>query len=162
MFEILIVILPLFLIIVLGALLEHLKIANENWSSVLNSFALKIGFPALIFGALTKTTFDLTAQLDLVAANSIFLIGSFALAFLIGKLLRLDHKNMRTLFITMGFGNVAYMGIPTLVEISGEKVLPIASLIVAVYLFWIFTVGIGFLDHWQQKTHHQRHPSEIS
>lgn len=148
MLEILIVILPLFLIILLGAFLEHIKIADEHWSSVLNNFALKIGFPALIFAALTKTSLNLTEEIHLVAANSLFLLGSFVLAYIIGKLLRLDARNKRTLFITMAFGNVAYLGIPTLVQISGEGILPTASLIVAVYLFWLFTVGIGFLDHW--------------
>jgi len=149
MLEILIVIAPLFLIILLGAFLEHLKIADEKWSSVLNNYALKIGFPALIFAALTKTNLNLSEQTGLIVANSLFLLGSFLLAYLIGQILRLNPRNMRTLFITLAFGNVAYLGIPALVQISGEAILPIASLIVAVYLFWMFTVGIGFLDYWQ-------------
>jgi predicted permease len=41
---------------------------------------------------------------------------------------------------------VAYLGIPILTRVSGEAVLPAASLIVAVYLFWIFTLGIGVLE----------------
>ena len=152
--EILLVIAPLFLIILLGAFLERLKIADERWSHVLNEFALKIGFPALIFAALTGTRFNLSLQLDLIAANSAFLIGSFLLAGLIAKILKLDTKNLRTLFITLGFGNVAYLGIPTLVQIRGEAILPVASLIVAVYLFWMFTIGIGFLEYWQSGKKH--------
>jgi len=149
MIDVLIVIAPLFLIILLGAFLEYLKIADEKWSHVLNGYALKIGFPALIFAALTKTKLDLSLELDLIAVNSTFLVGSFFLAALIAKILKLNTKNLRTLFITLGFGNVAYLGIPTLLQIKGESVLPVASLIVAVYLFWMFTVGIGFLDYWQ-------------
>ena len=57
----------------------------------------------------------------------------------------------RTLFICFVFGNVAYLGIPTLVQISGESILPTASLIVAIYLFWMFSVGISFLDFTQNQ-----------
>lgn len=153
MLEIFVIILPLFLIIVLGAILERLGIANERWSIVLNSFALKIGFPALIFSALTKSDLNLLKQLDLVVANSVFILLSFLLAFLIGEMLKFSAKNMRTLFITLAFGNVAYLGIPTLEQVMGEGILPVASLIVAVYLFWMFTLGIGLMDYWQ---HHKK------
>ena len=131
--------------------MELLKIANDQWSNVLNNFALKIGLPALIFSALTKTSFVFSQQVDLISANSIFLVASFILAYIVGKLLRLDSKNFRTLFICLAFGNVAYLGIPTLIQIFGETILPIASLIVAIYLFWMFTIGIGFLDYSQRR-----------
>ncbi len=147
MLEILIVIAPLFLIILLGAFLEHLKIADERWSNVLNNYALKIGIPALIFASLTQSSFVISDHLDLISANSIFLVASFILAYIIGKALKLNAKNLRTLFITLAFGNVAYLGIPVLLQISGESILPAVSLIVAVYIFWMFTVGIGFLDY---------------
>lgn len=149
MLEILIVIAPLFLVILLGAFLEHIKIADELWAEVLNNYALKIGIPALIFAALTSSSFVISDHLDLISANSIFLIVSFILAYIATKALKLNARNMRTLFITLAFGNVAYLGIPVLLQISGESILPVVSLIVAVYIFWMFTVGIGFLDYWQ-------------
>ena len=151
MIEVLIVIAPLFLIIFIGALLRWAKIADDNWSSVLNSFALKIGLPALIFSALSKTNFVFSEQSELIYANSLFLIVSFVVAYIVAKLLRLNSKNLRTLFICLAFGNVAYLGIPTLIQIFGESILSIASLIVAIYVFWMFTVGIGFLDYSTQR-----------
>lgn len=147
MIEVFIVIGPLFLIIVLGVVLVKLKIAGEHWSPVLNAYALKVGFPALIFSALSGADLQLSSQLPLITANSALLIGLFLIAWIAGKAMRLSSKNFRTLFICLGFGNVAYLGIPTLVQILGEGILPIASLIVAVYLFWFFTVGIGVLDY---------------
>ena len=151
MLNILMVIAPLFLIIFLGAFLARIRIANETWTDVLNNFALKIGLPALIFSALSGTTFKWSDEINLITANSALLIGSFVLAGIIGKLLRLNKQNFRTLFICLGFGNAAYLGIPTLVQIFTESILPTVSLIVAVYLFWMFTMGIGFLDYSQQK-----------
>ena len=88
----------------------------------------------------------------MIYANSLFLIMSFVIAYLVAKLLRLNSKNQRTLFICLAFGNVAYLGLPTLIQIFGESILSVASLIVAVYVFWMFTVGIGFLDYSTQRS----------
>ena len=151
MLNVLIVIAPLFLIIFLGVFLARTRITNEAWTDVLNNFALKIGLPALIFSALSSTTFKWNEEINLITANSALLVGSFVLAGVIGKLLRLNKQNFQTLFICLGFGNVAYLGIPTLVQIFTESILPTVSLIVAIYLFWMFTVGIGFLEYAQQK-----------
>lgn len=153
MINILIVIAPLFLVIFIGAFLAHAKIADEHWSKVLNSFALKIGLPALILSSLSKMTFVFSEQANLIYANSALLIGSFLVAYIIGKILNLNPRNFRTFFICLGFSNAAYLGFPTLTQIFGDSILPQASLIVAVYLFWIFTIGIGFLDYTKQKNH---------
>lgn len=151
MFQVFIVIAPLFLIIFVTAFLQRIKNIGDNWSLVLNDFALKIGLPVLIFSALSKTNFSFFEQSDLIIANSVFLIVSFLLAFVIGKIFRLDGKMLRTFFICFGFSNIAYLGIPILVQVSGESILPTGSLIVAIYLFWMFTVGTGFLDFTQQQ-----------
>ncbi len=145
------VIAPLFLIILTGALLQRFRIIGDNWQTVLNEFALKIGFPALIFTSLTKAPFSFTEQAPLIAVNSLFILVLFFLAYILGKILKLDDRMRRTLFIALVFGNIAYLGIPILVQVSGEKVLPTASLIVAIYLFWNFTVGIAFLDITQRQ-----------
>jgi hypothetical protein len=145
------VIAPLFLIILAGALLQRFRVVGDNWQTVLNEFALKIGFPALIFTSLTKAPFSFTEQAPLIAVNSVFILVLFFLAFIMGKLLKLNDRMRRTVFITFVFANIAYLGIPILVQVSGEKILPTASLIVVVYLFWNFTVGIAFLDITQRQ-----------
>ncbi|MFH1012151.1 MAG: AEC family transporter [Candidatus Peregrinibacteria bacterium] len=147
MTQILTIIAPLFLIIFASALLQKFKNIGDDWSKVLNDFALKIGLPVLIFLALSKAPFSFYEQARLIIANSLFILGSFLAAIIIGKILRLEKQMFRTLFICFVFGNVAYLGIPILTQISGEKILPTASLIVAIYLFWLFTVGIGYLDY---------------
>lgn len=147
MTQVLTVIAPLFIVIFASALLQKFKNIGDDWSKVLNDFALKIGFPVLIFSALSKAPFSFSDQAQLIIGNSLFILASFLAAIIIGKILRLEKQMFRTLFICFVFGNVAYLGIPILVQISGEKILPTASLIVAIYLFWLFTVGIGYLDY---------------
>lgn len=151
MIQILTVIAPLFLIIFVSALLQKFKNIGDDWSKVLNDVALKIGLPVLIFSALAKAPFSFSAEANLIISNSIFLLASFVLAFITGKILRLEKQMFRTLFICFGFCNIAYLGIPVLVQTAGEKILGTASLIVALYLFWMFSVGIGYLDYSIEK-----------
>ncbi len=147
MLKILLVISPLFLIIFASAIVQRIKNIDESWSIVLNKFALNVGLPALIFAVLAKTNISFTNELDIIIANSIFMIAGFVVAFLFSKVLRLSKKMARTLFISLAFGNIAYLGIPVLTQIYGESVLPSVSIIVAIYLFWIFTIGIAYLDY---------------
>ena len=151
MLNILITILPLFLIIFASAILQkYLKVGKE-WGKVLNEFALKVGLPVLIFAALAKTQFSFVEESGLLIANSIFLILSFVAAWFLGKLFQMKKKMRLTLFICFGFVNFAYLGIPVLTSVAGNEVLPTVSLIIAVYLFWMFTLGIGYLDYKMSK-----------
>lgn len=147
MTAILTVIAPLFLIIFVSALLQKFYNLGADWATVLNKFALKIGLPVLIFSALSKTPISYFEHGGLLIANSAFLIISLVLALIIGKILRLKKEMHSTLFICFSFGNVAYLGIPILSQVYGETILSTASLIVAVYLFWLFSLGIGYLNY---------------
>lgn len=146
MIQILNIIAPLFLIIFLSALLQRIKNVGDNWSTVLNEFALKIGLPVLIFSALSKAPFSFFEQRHIILFNSLLILASFTLTFFLGKTLRFKDDMLRTLVICLMFSNIAYLGIPTLTQVFGLTILPTASLIVAIYLFWLFTVGVGFLD----------------
>lgn len=154
MLQTFLVIAPLFLIILGAAVVQKFAKVSGSWGRVLNSFALNVGLPALIFAALSRTDVLFRDELDVVLLNSIFLIGSFVVSYIIAQVFRLKKQARRTLFICFAFGNIAYLGIPTLVAISGEAVLSRVSLIVAVHLFWIFTIGIGYLAYTQGRKHH--------
>ena len=151
MFQILNVIAPLFLIIFSTALLQKWKGMGNDWSHVLNEFALKVGLPVLIFSALSKVPFSFSEQADLLLSNSIFILVSQALALLVGKLLGLKKQMFKTLFICFSFGSVAYLGIPILTQVYGEPIIPTTTLIIAIYLFWVFTIEIGYLDYSMAK-----------
>jgi predicted permease len=151
MIEILNIVTPLFLIIFMAAVVQKYKNIGDEWGRVLNDFALNVGFPVLIFTALAKTSFSFSAEYTLIIANSLFILFNFLLALLIGKILRLKKQMLLTLFICFVFGNVAYFGVPILTSTSGSEILPQVSLIIAIYLFWIFTIGIGYLDYSLEK-----------
>lgn len=149
--QILTVIAPLFLIIFGSALLQKWKHIGDDWSKILNDYALKIGLPVLIFSALAKAPFSFFEQAGLIIANSVLILASFLAAVIIGNMLFLGKQMRRTLFMCFAFGNVAYLGIPVLIQTFGEQILPVASLIVAIYSLCFFTIGIGYLDYSTEK-----------
>jgi len=144
MYEIFLVITPLFLII-FGSAFVGRKHLESNWTEVLNSFALNVGLPALIFISIAEVSFE--GQFYIVLANSLFILISFLIVYVLGKVVRIKEKTIKTIFICLAFGNIAYLGIPVLTQIYGQKILPNASLIIGVHLFWLFTIGLGYLDY---------------
>lgn len=151
MLEILLIIAPLFIIIFAAAIYQKAQNLSEHWSIILNDYALKIGFPILIFSALASTTFSFTKEANLIIYNSLLILITFLLAYLFGKAFKLKKQMFRTIFICLGFGNVAYLGVPVLTQIKGEAVVASVSIIIAIYLFWMFTIGIGYLDYSKGK-----------
>lgn len=151
MLNILIIISPLFLIILLGAILRRFKVADENWQKVLNDYAFKIGFPALIFLALYKTEFSMEIHAQLLLVNFIFLVSIMLFFFFTGKLFKIKAKFLKTLIICAVFGNVAYLGIPVIENVFGINAVSTASLVISVYLFVVFTLGISAMELIEQK-----------
>lgn len=146
MLHILIIITPLFLIIFASAVFQRARNLGEEWISVLNEYALKIGLPILIFSSLSKARFSFAEQAPMLLANSLLLIGTFIVVAVVLKPFKMPEKKHKTMLICLMFSNVAYLGIPVLSQLYGEIILPTTSLIIAVHVFWFFTLGIGYLD----------------
>lgn len=139
-------ILPLFLAILVGLLFSRSKSFKKEWIDVLNDYALWIGFPALIMVALFKLNVPLVTYINLVGWNSAYIVCSMLLAFPVARLFKLNSDTMRTLVLAFSFGNVSYLGIPVLLNTYGDDVLAESTMISAVYLFWLFTLGITLVE----------------
>lgn len=147
MIPILNVIAPIFIIIFASAIFQKIKPVKNSYMRVLNQFALNIGLPLLIFSSLSRTKISLADEFNLIIINSLYILFIFFTTIIISKILALDKKTARTILICTMFSNVAYLGIPLLTEIYGQEILPQVSLIVAIHLFWIFSLGIGHLEY---------------
>jgi predicted permease len=147
---------PLFLVIFVGMVISRNKTVDEKWLEVLNNYALWIGFPALILVALSRLQWDLNLYGYLIGWNSARILISILLVFPISALLHLKNTTRRTLFLAVSYGNVAYLGIPVLKNAFGEEVLPEATMISAVYIFWLFTLGIFLVEYFGDHKVHLR------
>lgn len=140
-------VLPIFILILFGAVFVNIKLAKSDWVNVLNDYVVRIGFPALILSSLSRLEWDVHLHGKILIVNSIFVLFCFAFALIISHVFRFDPKLKRTLFIALPYGNVAYLGIPLVVSFWGDKFQPEASLITACYLSWIFTAGMMYLEY---------------
>jgi malate permease and related proteins len=142
MFErILGIILPIFLIILLGYLFAR-RVKPDM--AMVNRISMTILAPALIFAALAGKDFDVAANGMLMLASVGIVLGSGFLSWPFAKLLHTDH---RTFVPPMMFNNCGNMGLPLAVLAYGQ---PGFSAMVA--LFTIsnllhFTLGAWMIDH---------------
>lgn len=140
-------ILPLFLVIFAGMVVSRNKSVDNKWLEVMNNYALWIGFPALILVALSRLEWNYELYSNLIFWNSARLVFSILIVLPVSSILKLDNKMRRTLFLAVSFGNVAYLGIPVLRSAFGDQILPEATMISSVYLFWLFTLGIFMVEY---------------
>jgi len=142
MFErILNIILPVFLIILVGYLFARRAKPDMG---VVNRISMSILAPALIFSALASKEFDVEANRLLLIGSVGVVLGSGLLAWPIAKLLHVDH---RTFVPPMMFNNCGNMGLP-LAVLAYEQ----TGFAAMVALFTIsnllhFTLGAWMIDH---------------
>lgn len=147
-------VLPLFLVILAGTLFSRTKASSVHWVEVLNKYALYIGFPALVVASLMQLEIGEQSYLSLILANSVYIVACMLLAFPIAKLFRFSRKMLRSLFLVLPFGNIAYLGMPVLQNAFGDQILPVAAIISAVYVFWILTLGLILIEiYGEEKSH---------
>ncbi len=139
-------ILPLFLIILFGIVMVRMNAATLAWVDILNKYALRIGFPALIFAALAKMDISFAEHSTLVYGNSLYLIGCMLMAFPVGALFKTSVKTRQTLVLVLAFGNITYLGIPVIVNTMGQQAMGIAVVLTSIYLFWMFSLALVLIE----------------
>ena len=137
-------IIPLFLIMAIGAAISPF-IDKDKWIEVLNKYGLYIGFPAIIISGLTSAKDYSNLDFSIVGANFSILIISIVLIFLFTSVFKLKKEIRNTYLICSFWGNVAYLGFPLVSGLfPGSDSL--ISIIIAVYLLIVFTIGILILE----------------
>ena len=128
-------VLPLFLVILAGAIFSRTKAASPHWVEILNKYALYIGFPALVIASMMHLDLQGQSYLKLLAYTSGYIVFCMLLAFPIARIFRLPPNSLRTLFLVLPFGNIAYLGMPILQNAFGDEILPVAAVISSIYVF---------------------------
>jgi predicted permease len=132
---------PFFGLIFIGFACGKWKRLPDEGLAWMNFFILYVALPALFFRILSKTPFELLAQVDFIKATTLATAGAFVLAFLLGLALRRGNVADATLAgVAGGFGNVGYMG-PGLARatLGAEAAVPVA-LICSFDALLIFTL----------------------
>lgn len=147
---ILLQILPFFIIIFAGSILVKIKVASQSWLQPLGSFALLIGFPALIFGNLVSTPLNFTLVSSQFSHFSFVIFATVLALIIFFKIFKINTLDKPTYIITFMFGNAAFLGIPLITSLD-ESLAQTASINASVMLFWVFSLGLLLVEFYRKS-----------
>lgn len=134
------IVLPVFLIAVLGYLYGRYKRPDM---AVVNQINMDIFVPALIFFALARKEFSLDQYYLAAIASLVVILGSGALAYPVARFTKIPW---RTFVPPMMFTNSGNLGLPLMVLTFGPEALSIAVVFLLVENVAHFTLGRYWLD----------------
>jgi len=128
MLDILNVALPFFGLIFIGFACGKWRRLPDEGLAWMNFFILYVALPALFFRILSKTPFEQLAQVNFIKATTLATAGAFAIALLVGLVLRRGRLADATLAaVAGGLGNIGYMGPGlALATLGQEAAVPVA------------------------------------
>ncbi|MEN9342016.1 MAG: hypothetical protein RIQ54_272 [Candidatus Parcubacteria bacterium] len=151
------IIIPIFLIILLGYISRARGLAESSWMPTLNSFAYYIALPALIisgFLVLDWSDGTLLRMIGIQAVSAVFL------ALLIITILRLAHVHSRTIagvILVATLGNTVYMGFPISYLAFGPAATPLFVGVAAAQLVISILIALIAIEYLISP-----HPSPLS
>lgn len=139
-------IVPIYGLIALGVVIRMFKVADGTWVSVLNRYGFYVGFPVLIFNQIYRLEgMALNEVASLAVLNVVFLSAVFFGIVFIGQGLGFSVTAVSTFGVAAVFGNIAFLGFPVITAMY-PGVEAETSLVVATYVFTLFSVGIVYLE----------------
>ena len=149
-------ILPVFLVIFLGAGIKWLGFFSDTFVKEANRLVFFIGIPALLFVKLSQAPFHKTFDLNLavISCFSIFAIWVLSLLAVRFRLLRTENSSQSASFVQASMhGNIGYIGFAVIFFVFGDNGINIAGFlatfiiltqnILSVLSFNIFSGGTG-------------------
>ncbi|MEI7818776.1 MAG: AEC family transporter [bacterium] len=149
--EILITILPIFLIIGLGYILRAKNIVKAPWVKNLNGFVYNVSLPALIIYSFSSLKWTETNIGQLLLIQLLIILITAIIVAIILRALPLSKKDQSVLFLTATVGNTVYLGIPLVTSalpgIVNADVTSIASAIGVVQLVGSMLIALFVIEY---------------
>jgi predicted permease len=148
-----------FIIMLLGSIVQKMRLLPADTDLILNQFVYYIAFPAILLIVLAETRIEDIIQWGFIGGFSLAMIITYALVIVV-SLIRTPKKQavaaMRALNAT--FGNTAFIGIPLLsLLFPGHKMALVAAAIaslLSVFMFAFALVSIELASRDKQSTDH--------
>ncbi|MBL8091921.1 MAG: AEC family transporter [Anaerolineales bacterium] len=92
--------------------------------------------PLLVFNLLVTSDLNLNQAISTFGFTTVFIICMGIIAFIVGKIFKLERAHLLAVILTVGFGNTGNYGLPVVKYAFGDQALAVAS---------IFFVGTSIL-----------------
>lgn len=114
---------PVFAIILTGYLMQHAHWFSERFASDISDLIMKVALPASIFTSVTSnlTASQLSAFADGVLIGGSAVAISYAVAFLLCKVLHIRRGRRGTFINTFANANTVFIGMPMNIALFGEE-----------------------------------------
>lgn len=152
---------PLFAVLammLLGSLVQKLKLLPPDTDVVLNQYVYYVAFPAIMLIALAQTPIDEILQWGFIAGYSLAMLITYLLVILVSHITnkgRADLAALRALNST--FGNTAFIGIPLLSMLfPGEQAALTAAAIASLLSVIVFALVLVVIELYQEKSNEKQ------
>ncbi len=145
------IILSILILISVGFASKRVGLLEKAHTSILNNIIIYLTMPALIFRAVFESKLSLSLLKIPFLAFAIAGL-SMALAYVIGRLLKLEKPTFGALLLVAAIGNTGYLGYPLALQLFGLE-----NLVKAVFydlsgtVVFTFTIGLLVAAHYGQK-----------
>lgn len=126
------VVLPLFIMMCLGAFLRKINIFNDDFLNTANSFTFKVLLPVLLFYSIYKSEISETVNVKFLGFAVCVVFVTIGLLFLIVPKLEKDKRNIGVIIQGLYRSNFVLFGIPLCTNIFGEAGLGVTSTLIAI------------------------------
>lgn len=126
------VVVPLFLMIVLGYSLKQIRVYDEHTISGMNQLVFKVFLPLLLFINIYQTDVAGVFDLKLMLVAVLGVLGSFFMTWLIIAWIEKDNRKRGVLIQGIFRSNFVIFGIPVTTSLFGGEATGAAALLVAV------------------------------
>ena len=120
LFEVIIIILPVFLLMGLGYLLRRVRLLDSSFFHQANRLVYFVCLPALLFYKIGSADFKSNFNGTMVLGASAALVIGFLLSYLYAALRRYRASDLGTFSQGAFRGNLAYIGLPIVLSAYGE------------------------------------------
>jgi predicted permease len=146
MFDIFLLVLPIFLVMFLGNALLRMKLINEPFINTANKLIFNVCLPVLLFFKISQSAFSdvFNPQLLLIMLTAVGIM--FPASFLVGGITRTSKRSVGTFAMNNFRANYAYMGLPVSYYAFGEPGLAIGSILMAFIVPYVNVLSVAALS----------------
>jgi predicted permease len=147
MIEILFLVLPVFIVLILGNMLKRFGIIDDMFIASSNKLIFKVTLPALLFFSTSKS--DLKSVLDwrLIAIMLVSVSFVVLLSFVTAKFMKLEKAEVGSFAMNCFRGNYANMALPVFFYVFGEEGFMSAGVLLAFIVPFVNMLSVLSLSY---------------
>lgn len=121
------IVLPVFLLVIVGIILKLLKIVDDSFVKITSNFVFKVSLPALVFMKLYNVDLERTIDVKMILIVISGIVLTYFIGFAIAKFYKLEPEN-EGVFVQGSFrSNYAIIGLAIILRMFGQEALSKAS-----------------------------------